>query len=605
MKRLAFDLETDGLLPTLTKVHCMSVVDVDTGKEWTFTHPDYEVESSGKLANGLELLATADVLYAHNGQGFDYRVLERLYNFTPPGRALDTSVMSRLAFPDIEAQDYELIAQMNRRKTPIGTGVHWVGFHNLKSWGIRLGIHKGDYGDDRTDWSVFDTQMLSYCMQDSRVCTAAVKHVEKKLAADRAACESAGKRYYDPLELEHEFNALLVHQIENGFSFNVEAATALTSVLMQERARLTGELQSLFLPRTVVSFTPKKQLRREKQVVFNPASRDHIATWLTEKYGWKPKDFTESGKPKIDEEVLEHLSYPEATLLCRYLMIEKRLGSVAEGKNAWLKLVGSDGKMHGAVISIGTPHSRCAHFKPNMAQVPNAGSEYGHECRALFSARPGWKLIGCDAKGMQLRGLAHYMARYDGGEYAKVVTTGDPHTINMHAMEITDRNRAKSGIYAFLFGAGDKKLAKTVGVTNGGALRKRLLSNLPALGALVAAVSGAAKRGYILAIDGRVVPLRSDHSALNYLLASAEAVIMKRATVMFDQGCAAAGLKRGIDYALVAHVHDEYQIEARPECADTVASVARESVRLAGEFYSFQCPLEGETKVGLTWDETH
>ena len=51
---LCFDIETDGLLPTLTKLHCIVAMDVDT-KEMRSFGPD-EIEA------GIAYLQTASTL---------------------------------------------------------------------------------------------------------------------------------------------------------------------------------------------------------------------------------------------------------------------------------------------------------------------------------------------------------------------------------------------------------------------------------------------------------------------------------------------------------------------------------------------------------------
>jgi len=139
------------------------------------------------------------------------------------------------------------------------------------------------------------------------------------------------------------------------------------------------------------------------------------------------------------------MPYPEARLLEEYLTIDKRISQLANGNQAWLKVV-RKGEIHGRVNSGGTISGRCSHSRPNLAQVPSVGSPYGPDCRALFRARPGYKIVGVDASGLELRCLAHYLAAYDGGEYADIVLNGDIHTANMLAAGLPERNMAKTFI---------------------------------------------------------------------------------------------------------------------------------------------------------------
>ena len=142
--------------------------------------------------------------------------------------------------------------------------------------------------------------------------------------------------------------------------------------------------------------------------------------------------------------MLSSLPYPEAKLLSEYLLLDKRLGQLSDGQQAWLKAVdGITDRIHGRVNTNGTVTGRCTHHSPNMAQVPAVGAPYGKECRSLFGPPEGYYQIGCDASGLELRCLAHYLARYDGGAYAQVVLHGDIHTTNQKAAGLPDRNSAK------------------------------------------------------------------------------------------------------------------------------------------------------------------
>src|SRR5690606_31621074 len=184
-------------------------------------------------------------------------------------------------------------------------------------------------------------------------------------------------------------------------------------------------------------------------------SRTHIYKRLKDKYNWKPKEFTEKGTPKVSEEVLESLPYPEAELLNEYLMIQKRISQLAEGHSAWLKMVRPDGRIYGSVITNGAVTGRMTHNSPNLAQVPAVNVPYGKECRSLFTVPDDRVLVGADASGLELRCLAHYMARFDKGAYARELLEGDIHTANQKAAGLPTRDNAKTFIYAFLYGAGD------------------------------------------------------------------------------------------------------------------------------------------------------
>jgi DNA polymerase I-like protein with 3'-5' exonuclease and polymerase domains len=300
------------------------------------------------------------------------------------------------------------------------------------------------------------------------------------------------------------------------------------------------------------------------------------------------------------------MPYPEAKPLCEYLMIQKRLGQLAEGKEAWVKLE-KNGRIHGRVNTNGAVTGRCTHSNPNMAQVPAVRAPYGKECRELFKVAPGYKMVGADASGLELRCLAHFMGKWDNGAYAKELLEGDIHTANQKAAGLETRDQAKTFIYAFLYGAGDGKIGTIVGKgqEEGARLRANFLKKTPALKYLKEAVEVASKRGYLLGLDGRKLWIRSEHAALNTLLQSAGALVMKQACVFLDTTISLAGWEWGKDYSFVLNVHDEWQIEVREPLAKWIGETAVEAIREAGKHFNFRCPLDGEYKIGNNWCETH
>jgi DNA polymerase I-like protein with 3'-5' exonuclease and polymerase domains len=326
------------------------------------------------------------------------------------------------------------------------------------------------------------------------------------------------------------------------------------------------------------------------------------------RYGWVPKEFTKTGVPQIDESVLEKLEYPEAKLLNQLFLVEKRIGQLAEGTQAWLKQVSRMGRIHGSVNTNGAVTGRMTHSNPNLAQVPSSSAYKGHECRALFGPPKGMVQIGADASGLELRCLAHFMSRWDDGAYANAVLNGDIHTVNQEAAGLPTRNQAKTFIYGFLYGAGPEKIGEIVGKGRhaGVQLRRKFLNTLPALAALQMAIKNKVEATKTLkGLDGRTLSVRSSHSALNTLLQSAGALIMKKALVILDTDLQSRGLVPGIDYEFMLNIHDEFQIATRKEHSDHVASTAVACIRKAGEHFKFRCRLDGEAKVGASWADTH
>jgi DNA polymerase-1 len=624
------DLETDGLLDTVSKIHCLVIKDKSTGKNYRY--------SPSQIREGLEHLSTFDLIVMHNGVSYDYAVIRMLHPDIKLPEILDTLLMSRLIFPNIKDIDFNKRDRDKNYPLPM----NMYGRHSLESWGYRLGILKGDYGKN-TDWKLYTPEMLDYCEQDVEV-TDVLYEMLKPHIAD----------FGQSVWVEHEFAKIIHRQVERGWAFDIKKATQLYSELVAKRQQIAMEMTNTFdgwweemkspayytckgikaptkaeVRAKVKAHFPHMKLReideeivagenRKKHIPFNPSSRQHIHKVFAEKYNWKPKEFTERGEPKIDDDILKAMPYPEAQMLAEYFMLEKRIGQLAEGNQAWLKLV-KQGRIHGSVNTNGAVTGRCTHSHPNVAQVPAArknrdgsvkmGHEggYGYECRELFTTTSGMVLVGADASGLELRCLAHYMAYWDNGKYSTIVTTGDIHTENQNAAGLPNRDNAKTFIYAFLYGAGDSKIGSIVGGGSkaGKALKERFLATLPALKSLVGMVQGAAKKGYIRGLDGRKLLIRSPHAALNTLLQGAGAILMKVALIFADRFLQEAGLVPGRDYEFVGNIHDEIQCECLPQHAEFVGETLTRAIKHAGEFFSFKCPLDGNYSKGSSWASTH
>lgn len=616
MRRAIFDIETDGLLDTCTKVWCLVIRDVNAEETLTFDI------TSQDIAQGVQHLMKYDEIIGHNIINFDIPALVQLgladYDKLP--KVTDTLVVSRLFNTDIGEEDREALVK-NKKYMPM----RLAGSHSLKAWGYRLGELKGEFGEEHgfDEWSI---EMLTYCRQDVSVTAALYDSFRTRLYDYRQA-----------VDLEHDFAWCIQRMERNGFRFDVDEARKLYVTLSTRKMELADELKVMFpddkLPMKSHLFCaadghlfPTKKAAKEagwkekeitkgprkyKSVAFNPASRDHIGDRL-QRLGWKPSEFTSAGKPKIDEGILTKIKLDEkhqsaVELLNEYLLLVKRMGQLAEGKQAWLKLE-VEGRMHGRVNTNGAVTGRCTHSNPNVAQVPRVGSPYGRECRSLFRASEGKVLVGCDASGLELRCLAHYLARYDDGVYTKKLLEEDIHTVNQKAAGLPDRDAAKRFIYAFLYGAGDAKIGEVIGKGRaaGKKIKEKFLKGLPALAKLKTCINDTLEyRNHLKGLDGRELVIRQSHAALNTLLQSAGAVIMKQATVHLYESLTSKGLVHGREWSLVAHVHDEYQCEAQPEWSRLVASEAVSAIKQSGITLGFRCPLDGESKIGSNWAETH
>jgi len=572
MTTLIADIETDGFLHQMTLCHCLAIK--DTTEDAVTIYADHE--GYRPISEGLSRLSGADCVVFHNGIGFDIPAIVRLYGtgILDYSKVFDTLVGSRL-----------------KDSTRRG--------HSIKDYGRELGEEKLDY----SDFTKFTDEMAEYCKVDVKI----TQYVYDKTKSVKDS---------DAYKLEADFVRVLQLQEEHGFRLDLDKANDLCSELRQEISNLEEELQDLWPSKTIERWSEKTGKRlKDKVEVFNPGSRKMIAERLAETHDWKPKSFTPSGGPKIDEVVLSNLPYPEAKQLARYFRVQKQLGQLSDGDNGWLKLVRGD-RVHGGVSSMGTATHRCSHFKPNMAQVDKKDLRM----REVWVADEGQVLVGCDADALELVCLAHYLGKYDNGVYRDALLYGskeegtDVHSRTQKLVELPTRDEAKRMQYAYLYGASDRKLAsisKEAGgpLKDGKEIRKRMDEGIDGLGELSDSIQKRAKAGWFKAIDGRKITIRSPHSALNFLLQSCGAVVMKKAAQVFHYDLAVKkqlvvdGQLKG--FAYVANVHDEVQFSSDPDVADTVGQTFADSITEAAVRLGMRCPLSGTYEIGANWKETH
>lgn len=669
-QRYVFDLETDGFLEVVTKIHCAVLYDIDTDEIHDF--------KPNQIGEFLTMYQAANQLIGHNIIGFDIPVIRKLYGIECVCKDLiDTMSLGRLVFSDVKAIDFPLAKAWKKYREAKETweaeqvkpvckcpaSIYYddpevecscdltptvgdypysppkefpgqlVGSHSLEAWGYRIGTEKkGDYSKDMKargldPWAEWNPEMHEYMIQDARVNVAVLRKLMSK------------EPYPLSIQIEMGVQQICTLMEQSGWPFEVTKARELYATLQQRRNELEVALVEAFPPWRVrlEDFIPKRDNKTQGYIkgvpverwetrTFNPASRQDIADRLIQKYGWKPTEFTDGGQAKIDDEVLAPLPYPEAKLLSEYFTIQKRIGQIGEGPQAWLSKVSKDGKIHARYNSNGAVTGRATHSSPNIAQVPSVGKIYGKECRELFYVPKTWgSQLGADQSGLELRCLASFMAAFDGGKYRDVVLNGDVHWVNAKALfglpddlerdetnkeHKTWRDVAKTFIYAFLYGAGDAKLGSIIGKgrQEGSKLRARFLKTFPALAKLIKAVQAAAKKGWLKGLDGRVIPVRSEHAALNSLLQSAGAVVCKNWLILIKENLDAAGLKHGWDgdYVFLAFVHDEFQVAVRDRHIDAVTEALKDAGRRAGDvFTSWDCPTEVDVKLGHNWAECH
>jgi len=592
--RLVFDLETNGLpRQGLSCIHCLVAKDIDTGQ--VFRYNDAGTQES--VTTGINMLAEADVLIGHNIVGFDIPVIQSIYPFfQPEARLYDTLILSRMFKPDILNIDYQ-------KRWP-GMPGKLYGRHSLEAWGYRLGDYKGEFGKT-TDWGDWSQEMEDYCEQDVHVCNTLVKRFKKEIGSFR-----------DSIRLEHDLAGLMARQESSGWPFDVKKAQELESTLRTEMDKLADHMRETFPYVDGGRMTPKRNNNTKgyidgaeftKLKEFNPTSRHHIAWAFATWRGWKPEQFTDTGNPKIDEGVLQSIDTDESRTFARILELQKALGQLSDGANAWLKMVTNEGRIH-HTCQLATNTGRNAHSRPNLGQTSS-----DPRCRELFGPGRGMRQVGADASGLELRMLGHYLAKFDGGAFADVVVNGDIHQQNADRVGCS-RKEVKTLTYAFIYGASDRKIGTSLDKSLneeeakelGKKIRAKFLKAIPGLDDLLKFVSESARSDELIGLDGRPIKLQGKkHAALNYLLQSAGAIVCKRWNLIAFNQFQKLGYDWDIDYQWLGWIHDEIQLAVKPHLVNDAKFNLEWSITQAGEYYGLRVPLASEAKEGATWADCH
>lgn len=711
LQTLVYDTEGDGLLATTTKLHCAVAHEVETGRTWGF-RPD-------QVHRLPDLLSQAKTIVCHNQIQHDLKVLYKLYKWQPrpDQKIIDTLVLVRLAFPYQKELDFELWKSGHLEGKLIGR-------HGLKAWGQRLGVYKGDYAEDMIaagldPWAEFSEPMFTYNYGDVELNTELFRR-----------CQQTDIVPINVLDDEQEIQDIVGRMQVWGFPFRRRNAKILANKLRKKKLKLRAKAQKEIgtwwkpvkskpcLPTKEHPFhfmpkieTPGKTLNYKdptragrikgapfcpvKCMTFNPQSRPQIIDRLKNMYGWNPVDFTEKGNPEVSDTILRTLEdhIPICSTLADVFYINKRLSQIETGQNAWLKMIGEDGAIHGSINPLGTVSRRASHASPNVAQVPKVSTKarefllggvaglpdlnkirsklenaqkllerpgtpgeeqaaeaaverlkmsliegeeqwdkretkkieliqrgelggHGFECRSLFYVPPPWRLMGSDLAGIEFRCLAELCAKYDNGALINVLLNEDIHTANQMAAGLETRNQAKTFIYAFMYGGGDAKLGSIVAPLAseneqraiGKNLRDTFLRRMPALKKVIDDVKGQANSGYVRALDGGSLFVRSRHSALNLKLQSDAALIAKRWLRNFYRAMLKEGLKASWDgdFVISAWVHDEIQVPCMSQdVAELAGKLSLGAAAQAGEEFRYTCPVAADFKIGQTWAETH
>lgn len=630
------DLEADGFLDVATTVWCGSFVSLDGKDRKSFSPrdgPDY-------VKKMLEFMDTTSCLIFHNGYGYDFPLLEKLYGYVYKGEKKDTLVMSRLFAPKRPVPPHCPI-----KNKP----------HSIETWGYRVG--RGKVEND--DWSHFSGHMLFRNQEDVEI---------GRLVYLRLLEETTGYTWTPALRLTHKLFEVLHKQEEYGWLADrewIHRSIRMLNYWMDRIDRILGQT----LPLTIdveedVDKETKKlkwvrepflrsgkysqhTLKRmvetgldpEQREVWGPYTRilvrrlsldkpSEIKDYLLEQ-GWEPanwntNDAGERTSPKMDkDDPFDGIEGGVGRLIARYIQCKSRR-SILEG---WLVLIRPDGRIASSVANLAET-GRATHR--GIVNVPNGEAFFGKWMRKCFISKPGWVLVGTDSKGCQNRMLA---ARVGDPFFTNTLINGKKedgtsiHHVNQKALrevaglEVT-YGKAKNLNYAFMFGASDKKLGRMVGggPEVGARVREALLSVSAGFQLLVESLvkewrSHAKKRinkwnkveyhnGWVTGLDGRPIFVESEHAILVYVLQSDEAIMMATAYIWLYKELSAK-YKWGKDFGIVCWYHDEYTVECRTEIAEDIAKISEECIAKAGRFLKIACPHEGDSSIGGNWYDIH
>lgn len=626
MKIAVFDLEGNGLLDTITTVHC-GVVKERGGLLKKFRPTEIHAF--------IRHLESFDVLIAHNGIGYDFPVLKKLYGWEFNGKKVDTLIMSRLLDP--------------KRLVPFNCPDKKLGPHSLGAWGYRVGRGKPDHDD----WENFSEEMMHRCVEDVEILD---------LVYDALLAEAKGSNWRNAFLLSFELFGYLQQQEEYGWLVDQEhmkkcvvqltrwislidrvITPRLPKILIVQEIKKAGVygcvskpfLKSGLHSQSVSDWYARTGIVPGDSPVCGPFSRiDFRTTDLNSNaetkdfllsIGWEPLEWNTNDdgdrtSPKLSkDDPFEGIEGKLGRLVAKRVQCRQRRG-IIEGL---LGIVREDGRIASSVNTLAVT-GRATHR--GIVNIPKAGSFYGKSMRRIFTSKPGFVLVGTDSAGNQLRQLAGRMGDpvYTNALiYGKKEDGTDNHSLTKRIGELESRDIAKNVMYCLLFGGGDGKLAKTAKKPpgSGADLRDKLYRGLDGLGALMEKLTAEWKLtarqrynpkfnrmeyfdGTITGLDGRPIKVPYEHQLLVYLLQSDEAIHMARAYCIL---CASLAKKYvwGKDYGVVCWYHDEYTIECRKEIADDVRKISEDAIRLAGEFYNIQCPHEGEGKIGNNWYDIH
>ena len=543
------------------------------------------------------------------------------------------------------------------------------GGHSIEAWAKRLGETK--VGADITDWSVPTPLMRERCINDTLVnlklynrflrylnnpIWASSVNTEHRIADLCVDLHRVGFPFKK--EQAEDLHARLSKELND---LDEELKAAFPPVpkvikVLTPRATKFGTINRTdfrwYNNDDLSAFTVDAPFSLIEWEEFNPGSTKQIIERLNAA-GWKPTERTKGHSDLLkeiarkrgraedsDKQRLERfkqygwtisdenlLTLPEtAPRASRRLVLRLLLASRVSDLEEWIALAKPakcGWKIHGNFNHIGAWTHRMSHNKPNTANTPipqhkdnpseldKISDLINTEMRTLWYAPPGFRMIGTDADGIQMRVFAHYV---NDARLTEALIKGDKknetdiHSVHKRALgsACKGRNPAKTFIYAWLLGAGVAKVAQILecSIAEAKEAIERFIQFYPGLQELKEhRIPQDAMRGYFEGLDKRLVVCDNEHLMLGGYLQNGEQCIMKRANLLWRQDA----IKLKIPFWQINFVHDEWQTLVRDndDEAEEIARLQRESIVTQGVELNLNCPLAANSKFGYSWMATH
>jgi DNA polymerase-1 len=311
--------------------------------------------------------------------------------------------------------------------------------------------------------------------------------------------------------------------------------------------------------------------------------------------------------------------YPELKYLTDYRMAQKLLSSF--GWNILEMLDPKTGRLHANFWQLGTETGRFSCTHPNLQQMPKV-MEFRECFRPTIEGRC---FIICDYSQIELRILAHLSK--DANMCKAFREDIDLHSMtakgafNLSAsLDEIKKNKKEYGKYRDLakglnfgvvYGIGAQRFAENTGMTVREAT-KAIRSFYKTYGGAEIWLNNIEESGirnrHVRTLSGRKIALDFDpdngamvslarRNARNGPIQGTSGDIIKTALAMLRKELSS------YDAPIVNIIHDEIIVECWREEAPQVSSIVSKTMRLAGEEYITEVPIESAADVGASWGD--